>query len=39
MEINMCFVCMRAHVCVCVCEEQGKVFLRIPEGTGATWKN
>ena len=31
MEINM--------FCVCVCEEQGKVFLRIPEGTGTTWNN
>jgi len=33
MEINMWFVC------VCVCEELGKVLLGIPEGTGTTWTN
>ena len=27
------------YVCVCVCEELGKVLLRTPEGTGTTWKN
>jgi len=27
------------NMCVCVCEELGKVFLRIPEATGTTWKN
>jgi hypothetical protein len=26
------------HVVVCVCEEVGKVLLRIPEGTGTSWK-
>jgi hypothetical protein len=26
-------------VVICVCEELGKVLLRIPEGTGTTWKN
>ena len=31
MEINIWF-------CVCVCEEVGKVLVRIPEGTGTTWK-
>ena len=31
MEINMWLFC--------VCEELGKVLLRIPEGTGTTWKN
>jgi len=24
---------------LCVCEELGNVLLRIPEGTGTTWKN
>jgi len=27
------------YLCVCVCEEVGKVLFRISEGTGATWKN
>jgi len=31
MEINMWLFC--------VCKEMGKVLLRIPEGTGTTWKN
>ena len=30
-EINIWFFC--------VCEKLGKVLLRIPEGTGSTWKN
>jgi len=41
MEINV-RACVRARararvcVCVCVCVN-GKVLLRIPEGTGTTW--
>ena len=33
------FKCGDLHVVFCVCEDVVKVLLRIPEGTGTTWKN